>query len=461
MAVELKNYNVDEIIRQDKEHLWHHLMQHKVFESNEPMVVVEGDGLRIKDIRGREFVDAVSGAVWCVNVGYGRESIAKVVYEQLVKMPYYAGTAGNIPTIKFAEKLTSLLPRLQKVYFSNSGSEANEKAFKMIRQYFRLKYPNQEKIKVLYRNRDYHGTTIAALSATGQEQRRANFGPFVEGFVEFPHACCYRCHFGKSYPNCDIDCAHVVEDVIKSEGPDTVGAVIVEPITAGGGILPPVKEYYPILQEICKKYEVLMIMDEVVCGFGRTGKMFGHEHYDVDPDIVTMAKGMASAYMPLSATMVKNEIFDGFIHDPSDKLAYFRDISTYGGCAGACAAGLESTRIIEEEGLCENSAKMGVYLLENLKELEAFPIVGDVRGKGLFAGIELVENKESKIPVTEEFLGKVKADIASQGVLVGSTNRSFNKLNNVITLAPALTATKDDIDIIVGAIRYAVEKASK
>ncbi|MFZ7101265.1 MAG: aspartate aminotransferase family protein [Peptococcaceae bacterium] len=457
---EFFNYDPAEMISQDKENLWHHLMQHKVFENVDPMIVVEGNGLRVKDIKGREYLDAVSGGVWCVNVGYGRESMAEAVYRQLKIMPYYAGTAGNIPAIKYAQKLREFLPRLQKVYYSNSGSEANEKAFKMVRQSFRLKYPDKEKIKILYRNKDYHGTTLAALSATGQEERRADFGPFVPGFIEFPHACCYRCHFGQTYPQCDIACARAVEEIILKEGPDTVGAVFVEPITAGGGIIPPVKEYYPILQEICKKYDALLIMDEVVCGFGRTGKMFGHEHYDVDPDIVTMAKGTASSYMPLSVTMAKEEVFNAFYNDPADKLAYFRDISTYGGCAGGFAAGLENIRIIEDEKLCENSAKMGQYLLDNLREFKQFSIVGDVRGVGLFAGIELVENKETKVPVSEAFIGQIIGDITAQGVLVGRTNRSFTNQNNIINLAPALIVTKDEIDEIITAIKNSLEKFS-
>ncbi|MFZ5945681.1 MAG: aspartate aminotransferase family protein [Bacillota bacterium] len=469
MAINIKDnypedffsYDAAEIIKQDKENMWHHIMQHKVFETVDPMVVVEGNGLRIKDIKGREFLDAVSGGVWCVNVGYGRESIAEAVYQQLKVMPYYAGTAGNIPGIKYAQKLASFLPKLPKAYFSSSGSEANEKAFKMVRQSFRLKYPGKEKIKILYRNKDYHGTTLAALSATGQEERKADFGPFVPGFIEFPHACCYRCHYGKTYPGCNIDCARAVEDVILQEGPDTVGAVIVEPITAGGGIIPPVPEYYPILQEICKKYDVLIIMDEVVCGFGRTGKMFGHQHYEVDPDIVTMAKGTASSYMPLSVTMTKKELFDAFVNEPSDKLAYFRDISTYGGCAGAYAAGLENIRIIEDEKLCENSTKMGSYLIEGLKEFYEFSIVGDVRGQGLFAGIELVEDKATKVPLGEELVGKVIGTINAEGVLVGKTNRSFTNQNNIINLAPALVATKSDIDQILRAIKIALEKFSK
>jgi len=448
-----------ELSKQDLEHLWHHITQHQAFQTAEPMIIVEGNGLMLKDHQGNEYLDAVSGGVWCVNVGYGRESIAKAVYDQLVTMPYYALAFGNPPAIMLAEKLTQLLPKLQKVFFSNSGSEANEKAFKMTRQYMRLKYPNKDKYKIIYRNRDYHGTTMAALSATGQTERRAMYEPLVPGFVEYPHALCYRCAFGKTYPNCEIECAKALEDTIKQEGEETVGAVILEPITAGGGIILPVDEYFGIIQDICRKYDVLLIMDEVVNAFGRTGKWFGHEHWNVDPDMVTMAKGMASSYMAISATVTKQEIFEQFLNDPSDKLGYFRDISTYGGCAGGQAAALENIRIIEEENLCENARIMGDYLLESLKELESFPTVGEVRGKGLFAGVELVEDKKTKAPASEGYVGQIVAGAKSQGVLIGRMNRSIPNLNNVLGLSPSLTVSKDEIDKIVGAIKYALEKS--
>ena len=453
---ESNKFDVDEIIQQDKDFLWHHILPHKVYDKMEPMIFVEGNGLIIKDIRGREYLDASSGGVWTVNVGYGRESIAKVVASQLTKLNFFAGRFGNIPTIKLSEKLISLMPGLSKVYFSNSGSEANEKAFKLIRQMASLK--NNKKRKIIYRYRDYHGTTIAALSATGQPNRKKQYGPMLEGFVEFPHACCYRCHFDKSYPDCNIDCARALEDVIKREDPDTIGAVIVEPITAGGGIIPPVKEYYPILEEICKKYEIYTIFDEVVCGFGRTGTMFGYEHYNVKPDIVTMAKGMASAYVPISATATSQEIYDIFLNDPADSMGFFRDISTYGGCAGGTAAALENISIIESEKLCKNSKRMGEYLMDCLQDFRSIPIVGDVRGKGLLVGIEIVKDQTTKEPLSAQQFGKIIADITGQGVLVSSTTSSFEKLNNTIGISPALTVNKDQIDRIVAAIRTALEK---
>ena len=273
----------------------------------------------------------------------------------------------------------------------------------MARQYFRLKYAGKDKHKIVYRHRDYHGGTLAVLAATGQDERKAGYGPLPEGFVQMPHALCYRCHFGKTYPGCNIDCARALETVIQSEGPDTVAAVILEPITAGGGIIIPVDEYYPIIQEICRKYEVLIIMDEVVNGFGRTGKMFGSQHYDFDPDIMTMAKGLASSYMPISATMTKKFIFDEFLAEPSDTLGYFRDISTFGGCAAGCAAALANIAVIEDQAMVANSQIMGQYLLDQLQELEGMPVVGQIRGKGLFFGIELVEIKRPKLRSRKKF----------------------------------------------------------
>jgi len=235
-----------------------------------------------------------------------------------------------------------------------------------------------------------------------------------------------------------------------------VAAVILEPITAGGGIIVPVDEYFEVIQQICQKYEILLVMDEVVCGFGRTGKMFGHQHWNVSPDMITAAKGIASSYMPLSATITTQKIFEVFLNDPGDKMSYFRDISTYGGSAGAAAAALENIRIIEDQKLCENSEKMGGYLLERLKELKGFPAVGDVRGKGLFAGVELVEDKNS-----EHFVAKVVSLVARQGVLVGKMTRSIPDQNNVITMAPPLIITRDEIDRIVDSMRKALEEAIK
>ncbi len=448
--------DIKNIIQMDKDCMMHHLTQHKVYLEGEPPVWVKGEGCTVYNIHGKAFLDATSGGVWCVNVGYGRKTIAEAVKKQLEEMPYFALSAGNIPAIQLAAKITEIMPGAQrKVYFSNSGSEANEKAFKLARQYGRMKY-GTDKHKILYRYRDYHGTTLAALSATGQEERRMGFGPLVPGFVQTCECNCTRCPLGKTYPSCNIDCADAVERTILNEGPETVAAFIVEPITAGGGILIPVPEYFPKVQEICARHNVLLIMDEVVCGFGRTGKWFGYQHFDVQPDIVTMAKGMASAYQPLSATVVKQEIYDAFLTDPADRVNYFRDISTYGGCAGSCAAGLENVDIIERENLLDSVVEKGDYLVKRLKELESLPSVLEVRGRGLFAGIEFVKDKQSKEPVDESVIGKIMGYCAGKGVLLGKMNRSVPNMNNIINMAPAYVVTQAELDRIVDTLKEAI-----
>ncbi|MCP3871061.1 MAG: aminotransferase class III-fold pyridoxal phosphate-dependent enzyme [Gammaproteobacteria bacterium] len=449
-----------EVIDHDRNNVWHHLVQHRPFEDVAPMVVVEGKGMRITDANGKEYLDATSGGVWSVNVGYGRERIAKAVYDQLLKMCYYANTAGNVPGALYAEKLVEKMPGMGRVYYSNSGSEANEKVYKMVRQIAAISNGGK-KHKIIYRDRDYHGTTIAALSSTGQSERRDQYGPFVPGFVEFPHCCCYRCPFDKEYGSCEIECAKALEDTILKEGPDTVGAVVLEPITAGGGVIVPVPEYFPIISDICKKYEVLLHIDEVVCGLGRTGKWFGHQHFGVKPDMVTMAKGVASGYAAISCTVTTEAVFEKFKADSSDRMHYFRDISTFGGCAGGPAAALENMRIIEEENLLDNVNEMGAYLMELLLQLkEKYQVIGDVRGKGLFAGLELVKDRKTRAPADETLSMRIAAECVAQGVLVGRTNRSFREYNNTLALSPALIATRNDLDEIVGAIDVALARVS-
>lgn len=444
-------------IEGDGAHVWHHLTQHQPLDGKAPMMVVEGKGMRVWDANGNEYLDAVSGGVWTVNVGYGRESIAQSVYDQLVKMNYFANSAGNIPGGMFAERLIEKMPGLSRVYFSNSGSEANEKGYKLVRQLAALKNDGK-KHKILYRDRDYHGTTITALSSTGQLQRKDQYGPFTPGFVEVPHCMAYRAPNGDD-PDFGVQAAREIEKVILREGPDTVGSLILEPITAGGGVIPPPEGYFETVQEICAKYDVLLHIDEVVCGMGRTGKWFGYQHYDVKPDIVTMAKGVASGYAAISVTATTEALFNEFLHAPSEKMSYFRDISTFGGCAGGPAAALENLRIIEEENLLQNVRDMGEYFMGRFDELQdKYPVIGDVRGVGLFMGLELVKDRQTKEPVDESVTACVVADCMAQGVMIGRTNRSFETFNNTLCLSPALICTKDDADQIVAAIDAALAK---
>ncbi len=445
------------VIEADRAHVWHHLVQHKPFETIDPQIIVEGRGLRVWDITGKEHIDAVSGGVWTVNVGYGRTEIADAVRDQLVKMCYFAGAKGTIPGAEFAERLIEKMPGLSRVYYANSGSEANEKAFKMVRQ-ISHKHHGGKKHKILYRERDYHGTTIATLSAGGQQERNAQYGPFTPGFVEVPHCLEYRAQEGWEGEAYGEKAAQAIEDAILREGPDTVGALCLEPITAGGGIIVPPKGYWDRVQEICRKYDVLLHIDEVVCGLGRTGTWFGYQQFGIQPDIVTMAKGVASGYAAISCCVTSERVFELF-KDAEDPMGYFRDISTFGGCTAGPTAALENLRIIEEENLLENSKVMGERLKANLEALMAkHRVIGDVRGMGLFAGAELVVDRDTKEPVEEKRVMAVVADCMAQGVIIGATNRSLPGFNNTLLFAPALIATADDIDTITNAVDKALTK---
>ena len=445
------------VVEADRAHVWHHLLQHRAHDRTDPRVMVEGRGMRLWDATGREHLDAVSGGVWTVNLGYGRAEIADAIRDQLVKMPYFAGSAGSIPAARYAERLIARMPGMSRVYYSNSGSEANEKAFKMVRQIARRRHGGR-KWKILYRERDYHGTTIGALSACGQGERASEYGPFVPGFVEVPHCLEYRSQWGPC-ENYGERAADAIEEVILREGPDTVGALCLEPVTAGGGVIPPPAGYWERVQQICEKHDILLHLDEVVCGLGRTGEWFGYQQFGVRPDIVTLAKGVASGYAAIACTVTTEAVFDVFREDEADPLSYFRDISTFGGCTAGPAAALETMAIIEREDLLANTRAMGARLMDNLHALaERHEVIGDVRGKGLFCGAELVADRATKEPAEEAAVKRVVAECMADGVIVGATNRSLPGLNNTLCLSPALIAGEGEIDAIADALDRALTR---
>ena len=379
-----------------------------------------------------------------------------------------AGLPGNVggvvlaagPGSRFAERLIAKMPGMSHVFYANSGSEANEKAFKMIRQISHRQHGGK-KWKILYRERDYHGTTIANLSAGGQDERNAQYGPFTPGFVRVPHCLEYRAAeqgwgdlSGEDYGRRAAD---AIEEVILAEGPDTVGALCLEPITAGGGVIVPPPGYWERVAEIVKKYDLLLHIDEVVCGVGRTGEWFGYQHYGIRPDFVTMAKGVASGYAAISCMVTTEAVFEMFKDKPDDHLGYFRDVSTFGGCTAGPAAALENMAIIEREDLLANCTAMGERLVGNLRALsEKHAVIGQVRGKGLFAGAELVADRADRTPAEEAKVKAVVADCMQQGVVIGASNRSLPGYNNTLLFSPALIATADDIDAITDSVDAAL-----
>ncbi|RAS72786.1 aspartate aminotransferase family protein [Priestia endophytica] len=435
------------IQQKDEELIWHGMRPANTFPS---MIVEQASGAWIKDIDGNEYLDGMSG-IWCVNVGYGRKEIADKVYQQLLGMPFYPLTQSHKPAIELAEKLNEWLDGDYVYFFSNSGSEANETAFKIARQYHHQK-GEQSRNKVISRYRSYHGNTMATLSAGGQAQRKFKYEPLTQGFIHVSPPDNYRCPDYLNEAEYNLACADEIDKAITWEMKETIAAVIMEPIITGGGILVPHDNYLKRVREICDENDVLMIVDEVICGFGRTGKPFGFMHYDVKPDIITMAKGITSGYMPLSVTAVKKEVYEAF--KGSDQYDHFRHVNTFGGSPASCAAAIQNLEIMERENLVKRSAELGERMLEELKVLKSLlPNVGDVRGKGLLIGIELVESKETKKPLEESIVKSIVAACKKQGLIIGKTADTVAGYNNILQICPPLNITEDDFEKIVTTVK--------
>ncbi len=436
--------------------IWQPLMQHQPLLHNPPLHIVEADGCYLKARDGTTYLDAVAG-IWCVNIGHGRKEIAAVASEQMERLAYLSPIMTHDSGLALTSKLLDMVSMQARVYLSSSGSEANEVAFKIVWQYHMQSGEpgGHQRYKIISRYRAYHGNTLGALSATGQAERKIGYGVGVPGFVHIPPPYPYRSSDSLTPSEHGIECAQMLEDTIIYEGPQSVAAFIMEPIISGGGVLIPPDEYLPKVRAVCDKYGVLLILDEVVSGFGRTGKMFGYEHWQVKPDIFTFAKGIASGYMPLAATLVRQEIFDAFLSEAGD-LAHFRHINTYGAHPVAAAVALKNIEILENEKLVENSAKQGAYLLRQLDELTEHPYVGDVRGRGLLAGVELVSDKDLKTPLSGDKVGAVLEGCKQQGVLLTRNTNTVPGFSNVVITAPPLIAGEAEIDKIISALKTAL-----
>ncbi|MEM2947069.1 MAG: aspartate aminotransferase family protein, partial [Candidatus Bathyarchaeia archaeon] len=346
----------------------------------EPVVVSEAKGATIKDVAGKEYIDCFSG-ISVVNAGHCHPEVVNAAIEQAKKLVHVCSYVYYVPvTIKLAEKLAEITPpKLEKTFFGNSGAEAVECAIKLARK-FTKKY---ELIALMC---SFHGRTLGTLSVTGQAGRRKyDMGPYLSGVSFAPPPYCYRCPFEKSYPDCDLLCARSIRNVIDYCTSKGVAAFIAEPVMGEGGIIPPPSEYFKLVKEILDENGILFIDDEVQTGFGRTGKLFGIQHYGVEPDIMTLAKGIADGF-PLGACIARKDIGDSF--EPGDHL------STFGGNPVSAAAALANINVILNERLSEQAEEKGAYIMKRLNEMkDELPLIGDVRGKGLMIGIELVKDK--------------------------------------------------------------------
>ena len=430
MAVEAR-----ELSQLARDHVWLHRAQW------DGQIFVKGEGCRITDMEGNTYLDARAGYT-VVNVGYGRQEIADAVADQMRNIVFVPGGSVTIPMIKLAAKLAQLAPGdLSRTIFSSGGSEANETALKMAKAYHN-RSGSGKRYKVISRMGSYHGSTLGMMSAI---PRRSNeYEPFAPGAIQVGAPDCYNCPYGKEYPSCDIQCAKEIEQRILWEGPESVSAFIGEPIAHSSGLVVPPKEYWPRVRDICDKYGVLLIADEVVNGFGRTGRMFASEHFDLEPDIMTVAKGLVSGYVPVSAAIANSEIAALFV---GEGVEPFNHVFSFGGLPASCAAALANIDIIESENLVERSNVLGEHLFQRMQSLYAHSIVGDVRGIGLEAGAFLVKDRQTKEPFgKEEQLGsRFSKKCLERGLVCGM-------LGNSVGVTPPLCVNKDDIDEMVSII---------
>ncbi|WP_050615054.1 aspartate aminotransferase family protein [Bacillus testis] len=442
-----------DLLTNDKEQVWHSM---KPYNPESTMIADKAkDGCWITDQDGNRYIDAMAG-LWCVNVGYGRNELAEAAYEQLKQMAYFPLTQSHAPAIKLASKLNEMLGGEYVIFFSNSGSEANETAFKIARQYHEQKGAHN-RYKIISRYRSYHGNTMGALAATGQAQRKFKYEPLAPGFIHVPPPDTYRDAESKDCAPGELKSVQEIDRVMTWELSETVAAMIMEPIITGGGILMPPEGYMAGVKEVCEKHGALLIVDEVICGFGRTGEPFGFMNYGVKPDMITMAKGITSAYLPLSATAVKKEIYEAF--QGTEEYDYFRHVNTFGGNPAACALALKNIEIMEQEQLFPRSKQLGEEMKQVLQnKLKDHPNVGDVRGKGLLIGVELVKNRQTKEPIEVEQVNKILAGCKENGVIIGKNGATVAGYNNVLTLAPPLNIAKEDMEFVITTLANEIHK---
>jgi adenosylmethionine-8-amino-7-oxononanoate aminotransferase len=432
------------------ENVWLHFFQmgHSSSTSARPTILVRGEGSRVWDQDGNAYIDALAG-LFCVNAGYGRREIVEAVAAQMLDISYVSPFSfPNLPQIKLAGELAKISPMgpQTRTFFVTGGSEAVETALKLAKSYQR-KRGFGDRHKTISRRVAYHGTTMGALSVNGLTGVRNGFGPLVPGarHVPLPHR--YRCDYCALAAGCSGTCADEVERLVEFEGPETIAAIIMEPVQNSGGAIVPPPGYLQRVRQICDHYGILMIADEVICGFGRVGDWFGSTALGISPDIITCAKGITSGYAPLGAVMVRKEVADAFIGDEGDK---FMHGITFGGHPASCAAALANIAIIEREQLNERARTMGDYLIRELRAaVGEHPNVGDIRGMGMFMALELVRDQCGKQPLDEpNLMGWLSDQFKRRGLIC----RADDRLDPVIQLAPPLNIPQEDADQVVAIV---------
>jgi len=441
----------------DRDHVLHPYTDFSSFKQEGSQIIEAADGVHVVDSDGRRFLDAIAG-LWCVNVGHGRREMAEAMSDQAMAMQYYNpfGHSSNVPASELAHKLATLAPgTLNHVYFTCGGSTANDAAIRLVHYYFSMRGLPRKK-KIISRVDGYHGATYVAAGLTGIHGTKLGFDRIAEDIIHHVSAAnCYARPAAMSDPEyCDF-LVREFEDRILQLGPDNVAAFIAEPIMGAGGVLVAPAGYHRRMQEICRRYDMLYISDEVVTGFGRLGEWFASETlFDVVPDILVCAKGITSGYIPLGATILSSEIYDVISHPQCDGGVFSMGL-TYFGHPVACAAALKNIEIIERENLLRHVGQVGPYLQQQALSLLNLPVVGDVRGSHLMLGIDLVADKSTKAPLAANLRA---SDTIFRKCLEGGV--IVRPVGDRIVISPPLIVTKQDCDVIIDTVRDAIVEFS-
>ncbi|MEZ5932981.1 MAG: aminotransferase [Alphaproteobacteria bacterium] len=451
------NLSLEELDRESMFHPYTALADHL---EKGVRVISEGSGVWVKDPEGKRFLDAVAG-LWCVNIGYGRTEVADAIHEQAKKLAYFHSfsSMGTEPTIRLADRLLRLAPEgMSKVLFGNTGSDANDTNVKLI-WYYNTMRGKPDKVKLIARKQGYHGVTVASASLTGLPLLHKAFHLPIP---EVRHVSCPDPYRGKPDGMSERDfskqLAKELDETIEREGPDTVAAFFAEPVMGAGGVHVPPEGYFDEIQPVLKKHDVLLVADEVICGFGRLGRWFGSDLYGIKPDIMTIAKGLTSGYVPMSASLVGDKVWDVLI-DTSKAIGPFGHGYTYGGHPVAAAAAMANLDIFERDDLVGNAAEVGAYFQARAREtLADHPLVGHVRGVGLILGIEFVADKASKRPFegADRIAPKVSEAAHRRGLLARPLPGG-----DIIALSPPLSITRDEVDVVFDHLRAAVEEVAE
>jgi len=444
---------VQDLIRQDLAHLIH--PNYHPSEHQDPLIFTRGRGEFLYDAAGREVIDGLAG-LWNVTLGHGQGELADVAAEQMRELAFASayGGATNIPAITLAAKIVEhAYSNMDTVYFTTAGAESNESAFKTVRFYHKTR-GNPDKIKIISRRFSYHGLTFAAMSATGLPVYHEMFGPLAPNFIQIDPPYRFQSQWGDLDEDAfGIKTANLLEEAILREGADTVGGFIAEPVMGSAGVIPPPRTYFPRIREICDKYGVLLIADEVITGFGRTGKWFALEHWGVNPDIVSFAKAVTSGYLPLGGIIMSKDVSDTIRTAPPEKR--YMHAATYSGHPVCCAVGVKTLEIVERENLVNRAAVLGERLANNLQRLYELPAVGEVRSLGLMAGIELAEDRESRklLDPKRNTAKRVVAMARDMGVYT-------RNINDRISLAPPFVTSEESIDRISDVLYDAIAEVT-